>query len=80
MTKAILKIHATSSARMALWNVSKKHNVPTPIFYVMCDLKDCVQLAEYIKQYKEKFAYFISILRLYFTLVQKLLWIFVLRK
>ena len=54
MTKAISKIHATSSAGMALWNVSKKHNVPTPIFYVMCDLKDCVQLAEYRKQYKEK--------------------------
>ena len=65
---------------MALWKVRKKHNVPTPIFYVMCGLKDCVQLAEYIKQYKEKFAYFISILRLYFKLVQKLLWIFVLRK
>ena len=65
---------------MALWNVSRKYNVPTPIFYVLCDLKDCVQLAEYIKHYKEKFAYFISILRLYFRLVQRLLWIFVLRK
>ena len=52
MTKAISKMHATSAARMASWNVSRRHDVATPIFYVMCDLKGYVQPVEYIKYCK----------------------------